>query len=62
LISAMRVRKREFQQTLSGELLPIWIWEFLGIRSAVEVGDPSGEVWVLEFGADEFDKLVRGRH
>jgi hypothetical protein len=60
LISAMRVRKRVFQQTLEGELLPIWIWEFLGIRSAAEVGDPGGGIWVLEFDVDKFDRLVRG--
>jgi hypothetical protein len=69
LISAMRVRKREFQTIFEKKGLdlslhhgfPIWEWEFLGIRSAAEVGDPSGDTWVLEFDADKFDKLVRGR-
>lgn len=60
LISAMRVRKRVFQCRLSGDPIALWEWTFLGIRSGLEVGDPGGGVWVLEFGADEFDRLVRG--
>lgn len=60
LISAMRVRKRVFQCRLSGDSIPLWLWTFLGIRSGLEVGDPGGTVWVLEFGVDEFDRLVRG--
>jgi len=61
LICTVHVRKRVFQQTLHGELLPIWEWVFLGIRSAGEVGDPSGDTWVLELGVDKFQSLVRER-
>jgi len=59
LISAMHVRKRVFQHTLDGGSFPIWEWVFLGIRSAAEVGDPSGDTWVLELGEDKFQELVR---
>jgi len=61
LIVSMQVRKRVFQCRLSGDSIPLWLWTFLGIRSGLEVGDPGGGMWVLEFDADSFDKLVRGR-
>jgi hypothetical protein len=59
LIASMRDRKRVFQKTLTNQLIPLWSWEFLGIRSASEVGSPCSDVWVLEFNADEFDQLVK---
>jgi len=58
LISGLHVRKEVLQATLGGGMFPLWEWVFLGIRSGVVVGCPSGEVWVLSFDEDEFERVV----
>jgi hypothetical protein len=60
LIVSLHVRKKVFQETLDGELLPIWDWQFLGIRSASCLDIECSDVWVKSLSNSEMDLILRG--
>jgi len=60
-IVPMQVSKVSVQKTLDGKEIPGWVWSFLGIFSASELGIEDPHVWVASISEDLANKLVESR-